>query len=57
MTSRLDAACAALFHTGFDGTTPSAEVLALVRRVVGGVLPFARNVESAEQVEIGRAHV
>jgi beta-N-acetylhexosaminidase len=50
MTSRLDAECASLLCVGFDGTSPSPEVLELVRRGVYGVILFARNVESAEQV-------
>jgi beta-N-acetylhexosaminidase len=50
MSSRLDAECAGLLCVGFDGTTPSAEVLELVRRGVYGVILFARNVESAAQV-------
>ncbi len=50
MTSRLDAECAGLLCVGFDGTTPSAEVLELIRRGVYGVILFSRNVESAEQV-------
>lgn len=50
MPSRLDANCAGLFCVGFHGTSPSAEVLALIRRGVYGVILFARNVESAEQV-------
>jgi beta-N-acetylhexosaminidase len=49
-SSELDAACAGLLCVGFDGTTPTAEVLALVRRGVYGVILFSRNVESAEQV-------
>jgi beta-N-acetylhexosaminidase len=48
--SRLDRACAGLLCVGFDGTSPSAEVLDLLRRGVYGVILFARNVESAEQV-------
>ena len=50
MSSRLDSECAGLLCVGFPGTTPSPEVLALVRRGVYGVILFARNVESAEQV-------
>ncbi len=50
MTAPLDAACAGLLCVGFDGTSPSPEVLELVRRGVAGVILFARNVESAEQV-------
>ncbi len=50
MNSRLDADCAGLLCVGFQGTTPSPEVLELVRRGVYGVILFARNVESAEQV-------
>ena len=50
MTEPLDAACAGLFCVGFQGTSPSPEVLELVRRGVYGVVLFARNVESAVQV-------
>ena len=50
MASTLDADCAGLFCVGFQGTAPSPEVLELVRRGVYGVILFARNVESAEQV-------
>jgi beta-N-acetylhexosaminidase len=50
MPSRLDADCAGLFCVGFQGTSPSAEVLELVRRGVYGVILFARNIESAGQV-------
>ncbi|WP_404800963.1 beta-N-acetylhexosaminidase [Anaeromyxobacter oryzae] len=46
----LDTEVAGLFCVGFHGTTPSPEVLELVRRGVYGVVLFARNVESAEQV-------
>lgn len=46
----LDVACAGLFFVGFEGTTPSPEVKELVRRGVGGVVLFARNVETAGQV-------
>jgi beta-N-acetylhexosaminidase len=46
----LDADCAGLFCVGFHGTSPSPEVLELVRRGAYGVILFARNVESAEQV-------
>src|SRR5574341_1716968 len=49
MTS-LDRDAAALLCVGFHGTTPSLEVLELVRRGVSGVILFSRNVESAEQV-------
>ncbi len=50
MTSPLDAACAGLLCVGFDGLSPTPEVLELVRRGVHGVILFGRNVESAEQV-------
>jgi beta-N-acetylhexosaminidase len=50
MPSRLDVDCAGLFCVGFQGTSPSPEILELVRRGVYGVILFARNVESAEQV-------
>ncbi len=48
--STLDSNCAGLLCVGFHGTTPSCEVLELVRRGVYGVILFSRNVESAEQV-------
>ena len=50
MTPRLDAACAGLLCVGFDGLSPTPEVIELIRRGVYGVILFARNVESAEQV-------
>jgi beta-N-acetylhexosaminidase len=50
MPTRLDADCAGLFCVGFQGTSPTPEVLELLRRGVYGVILFARNVESAEQV-------
>ena len=46
----LDQDVAGLFAVGFHGTTPSREVVELIRRGVYGVILFARNVESAEQV-------
>ena len=46
----LDEECASLFTVGFNGTEPSREVLELVERGVSGVILFARNVASAEQV-------
>ena len=46
----LDREVSGLFCVGFHGKTPSPEVLELVRRGVYGVVLFARNVESAEQV-------
>ena len=49
-SSTLDSDCAALLCVGFHGTTPSPEVLELIRRGVHGVILFSRNVESAEQV-------
>lgn len=48
--SALDADCAGLLCVGFHGTTPSPEVLELVRRGAYGVVLFGRNVESPEQV-------
>jgi len=50
MNSRLDRDVAGLFCVGFQGLTPSLEVLDLVKRGVYGVILFSRNVESAEQV-------
>ncbi|HZZ84278.1 MAG TPA: beta-N-acetylhexosaminidase [Anaeromyxobacteraceae bacterium] len=46
----LDQEIARLFVVGFEGTSPSPEVLELVRRGVGGVILFGRNVRDAEQV-------
>jgi beta-N-acetylhexosaminidase len=46
----LDRDAAGLLFVGFQGTTPSAEVLELVARGAGGVVLFARNVADAEQV-------
>ena len=46
----LDKEVAGLFCVGFHGTSPSPEVLELVRRGVHGVILFGRNVEDAEQV-------
>ncbi|BDG09805.1 beta-N-acetylhexosaminidase [Anaeromyxobacter paludicola] len=46
----LDQEIARLFVVGFQGTSPTPEVLELVRRGVGGVILFARNVADAEQV-------
>jgi beta-N-acetylhexosaminidase len=41
---------ARLFSAGFDGTSPTDELLALVEAGLGGVVLFQRNVESPEQV-------
>ena len=46
----LDRDVASLLCVGFHGTSPSPEVLELIARGVGGVILFARNVESAAQV-------
>ena len=40
---------AKLFWVGFHGTTPSDDLLRLLDRGVGGVVLFARNIESPEQ--------
>src|SRR5512146_956687 len=48
--ANLDREVAGLFAVGFHGTTPSREVIELIRRGVYGVILFARNVESAGQV-------
>lgn len=48
--SALDRDVASLLCVGFAGKTPSPEVLELIDRGVGGVILFARNVESAPQV-------
>ncbi len=41
---------AGMFCVGFDGLTPSRQVLDLIERGVSGVVLFARNVESPHQV-------
>jgi beta-N-acetylhexosaminidase len=46
----LDHDVAGLFAVGFHGTSPSKEILELIRRGVYGVILFGRNIESAEQV-------
>jgi beta-N-acetylhexosaminidase len=46
----LDHDVAQLFCIGFQGTTPTLEVLDLIRRGVHGVILFSRNVVEAEQV-------
>lgn len=48
--SALDREAASLFCVGFHGTSPSPEVLELVRRGVYGVILFSRNVVDAAQV-------
>ncbi|HET9598409.1 MAG TPA: beta-N-acetylhexosaminidase [Anaeromyxobacteraceae bacterium] len=48
--SALDRDVASLFVVGFQGTSPPPEVLELVRRGIGGVVLFARNVTDAEGV-------
>ncbi len=50
MDSLTDAAIARLFTVGFHGTSPSRELEALLDRGVGGVILFARNVDTPEQV-------
>jgi beta-N-acetylhexosaminidase len=49
-TASLDQDVAGLFAVGFEGTSPSAEVLELIQRGVYGVVLFGRNVRDAEQV-------
>jgi beta-N-acetylhexosaminidase len=48
--SLLDRDVAGLFCVGFQGTSPSLEVLDLIRRGVHGVILFGRNLMEAEQV-------
>ena len=50
MIVSLDREAAALLCVGFHGTSPSADVLTLIRRGVSGVILFSRNSESAEPV-------
>ena len=49
-TLTLDQEVAGLFIVGFQGKSPSPEVLGLLDRGVHGVILFSRNVEDAEQV-------
>ncbi len=49
-TLTLDQEVAGLFCVGFQGKSPSPEVLGLLDRGVHGVILFSRNVEDAEQV-------
>jgi beta-N-acetylhexosaminidase len=56
MARGLEQQAARLFSVGFSGTTPSAELLGLLARGVGGVIAFARNVGTPEEVlELNRA--
>jgi beta-N-acetylhexosaminidase len=48
--SQIDRDAAGLLCVGFHGTSPSAEVLELLERGVGGVILFSRNLAEAEQV-------
>lgn len=50
MDTLADASIAQLFTVGFHGTTPSRELEELLRRGVGGVILFARNIEGPAQV-------
>ena len=50
MPKTLDREVASLFCVGFTGHEPSAEVLELIARGVGGVILFSRNIRDAEQV-------
>lgn len=50
MALSLDQDVAGLFCVGFQGQTPSLEVLDLIRRGVHGVILFGRNVAEGEQV-------
>jgi beta-N-acetylhexosaminidase len=50
VNAHLDREVASLFCVGFQGGSPSLEVLDLIRRGVHGVILFSRNVEEAEQV-------
>jgi beta-N-acetylhexosaminidase len=47
--SDLETAAAKMFWVGFHGTTPSDDLMRLLDRGVGGVVLFARNIESPEQ--------
>jgi beta-N-acetylhexosaminidase len=50
MTTSLEQRAASLFTVGFAGKSPSDELLGLLRRGVGGVIVFARNVGTPEEV-------
>lgn len=47
--SDIESAVAKMFWVGFHGTTPSDDLLRLLDRGVGGVVLFARNIESPQQ--------
>jgi beta-N-acetylhexosaminidase len=47
--SDLETAAAKMFWVGFHGTTPSDDLMRLLDRGVGGVVLFARNIESPKQ--------
>jgi beta-N-acetylhexosaminidase len=47
--SDLESAVARMFWVGFHGTTPSDDLMRLLSRGVGGVVLFARNIESPRQ--------
>jgi beta-N-acetylhexosaminidase len=56
MTLGLEQQAARLFSVGFTGKAPSAELTGLLARGVGGVIVFARNVGTPEEVlELNRA--
>lgn len=50
MSRSLEQQAARLLSVGFPGKTPSAELCGLLERGVGGVILFARNVGSPEEV-------
>lgn len=50
MDSEIDGAIARLFTVGFHGTEPTRELAELLKRGVGGVILFARNIEAPAQV-------
>lgn len=47
--SDIETAVAKMFWVGFHGTTPSDDLMRLLDRGVGGVVLFARNIESPRQ--------
>ncbi len=53
----LQSAVAKMFWVGFDGTTPSDDLMRLLDRGVGGVILFARNIESPRQAAALIAHM
>lgn len=56
MSRSLEQQAASLFSVGFAGKAPSAELVSLLERGVGGVIAFSQNIGAPEEVlELNRA--